>query len=381
MILKSGSIIGLAYPKYLSIVLIFLLLAMIRSINIKYILNGFILIIFLILHMLVTGNEFVPYVNFIFHIVVIMIATIVFCKKDIIEYVKPLLYFIILHSLISYFVLFLPLDKTYLMDDFSTIGYMFYYGESSLSGNVYRNQGLFWEPGILQFYINLYIFILLFVETKVQKLKLFFSSLALILTFSSTGYIIYFLLLSKKYIIFRVKDFLLIIIPILMLSILIPNLIDKFIGESSISGFLRILDFYVPMHIFIDNFVIGVGLKVNEAEYYIQYLYNYGADIFELLNMPSDYFLKLLDEERLSTNSFIVFLAAFGTLGFLFFMAILNRATYIFTTKNNFLLMLIFLLTFLTEPIMLFNFFLFFYLLSYNDIMSQYIYKKPKGDS
>ncbi len=378
MILKSGSILGLIYPKHLSFLLILLLLITIRSVNLKYVLNTFILIFILLLQMVITENHSILYINLIFHIVVLTIATMVFYKISIIEYIKPVLYFIILHSLLNYFLLFIPINKIYLMEGFSTIAYLFYYGDSSIS-IIYRNQGLFWEPGILQLFINLYIFILLFVEERLQRFKFLVSSIALILTYSSTGYIIYFLLILKKYMVFKIKYIPLVIIPILMLCTLVPNLINKFVGEYSLSGAIRTLDFYVSLQIFVDNIFVGAGLKANYPEYYTQYWYRYSDYIINLFNMPFDYYFKLAEDGITSTNSLVIFLASFGIFGFIFFIIILYKVTFIFTTRYNFLFMLIFLLTFFSEPIILLNFFLFLYLLAYNQIMNKFMYKKTRS--
>ncbi len=60
------------------------------------------------------------------------------------------------------------------------------------SGLVFRNSGMFWEPGAYQGYLNLAIaFLLLIQDFKNKKLCLLILSCALLTTFSTTGYIAY----------------------------------------------------------------------------------------------------------------------------------------------------------------------------------------------
>ena len=52
-----------------------------------------------------------------------------------------------------------------------------------------RNQGLFWEPGILQIYLNMLFFLEAFVFKK-SKLLLLLASVLIITTYSTTGLIL-----------------------------------------------------------------------------------------------------------------------------------------------------------------------------------------------
>lgn len=62
--------------------------------------------------------------------------------------------------------------------------------ENQLGSNAVRTQGIFWEPGVFQLYLNLAIVYELFYRTNINKCYLFLEFIALFLTFSTTGYIV-----------------------------------------------------------------------------------------------------------------------------------------------------------------------------------------------
>lgn len=72
--------------------------------------------------------------------------------------------------------------------------------EGFVGQSVVRTQGIFWEPGVFQMYLNLAIAFELLYKDKAEKKKVIAFSIALFLTFSTTGYIVFaWILLSHLF--------------------------------------------------------------------------------------------------------------------------------------------------------------------------------------
>ena len=81
-------------------------------------------------------------------------------------------------------------------DIYKTFFHIFYYMPEKSVVSIFnfefcRNQGLFWEPGILQIYLNMLFFLEAFVFKK-SKLLLLLASVLIITTYSTTGLILLF---------------------------------------------------------------------------------------------------------------------------------------------------------------------------------------------
>lgn len=75
---------------------------------------------------------------------------------------------------------------------------------STIHSPIIRTCGIFWEPGVFQMFINLAILFELFIENKPRKAYLFVYCIALLSTFSTTGYIA-FLWIVLLYVLFGGK--------------------------------------------------------------------------------------------------------------------------------------------------------------------------------
>ena len=189
--------------------------------------------------------------------------------------VRFVLRIILYHAIFSFFVYFIVKEflfelhggweDKYIADTFYY--FLFYdpdkYRFSLFGIDLLRNQGLFWEPGILQIYLNL----LLFLEGLIFRRSQWILSLiifAIITTYSTTGILIMFVLLVFIYMQSIRKNPILII---LACSILIPlyfitktNLEIKTEGERSSSFQKRYLDLVAPIAIASDYPLTGLGL-------------------------------------------------------------------------------------------------------------------------
>ncbi|WP_207651183.1 O-antigen ligase family protein, partial [Clostridium thermobutyricum] len=86
----------------------------------------------------------------------------------------------------------IPLQKSYL--------YIFFTGPKLIMFNriLTRIQGVFWEPGLYQIFLNLALLSYLFQEKKHKKKIIFILIVSIILTYSTTGYILGIVLIFIK---------------------------------------------------------------------------------------------------------------------------------------------------------------------------------------
>lgn len=129
-----------------------------------------------------------------------------------------------------------------------------------------RPDGFFWEPGVFQLYINLYLYLALFVFKKNFHVLLALSALACI--YSTTGLLITGWLLGaaifQKFLSGKVRQRLHIVLVTISFIpifgyILAENFQDKFTGESRGSSMIRQYDLFVGLKIISEYPVLGIG--------------------------------------------------------------------------------------------------------------------------
>ena len=282
-------------------------------------------------------------------------------KKLFIDHLYFVLKLILIHSLISFFIY--PLVKPFIFEisnsryDCYTFLNLFFYLKNTHSLSVVgidfvRNQGIFWEPGVLQIFLNLLLFIIAFIKKK-KGLLFWITVLAILTTFSTTGLVVMFiqLLLSfgsevKKNIFF---------LPFTILSIFLlynitkKNVSDKLHGSGQYSFQARLFDLVQPFYMVSQNPMTGVGL---DDEKFIKIRQNPSFSLS----------LKTIDftnvKEKGSTNSIMFFLAAAGIPFTLLILLMLYFQNLIIEKRKWFFIFIF--ISLMTEPIMLRPFFLTF---------------------
>ena len=130
----------------------------------------------------------------------------------------------------------------------NTIGYIF----NQMKGvyqlgllTINRNQGIFWEPGILQIPVNIFIFYKL-IEQRESFKSIILPSIVILTTGSTTGYIVFFVILIVRFFqtpsLRRVEVSRLLVFTIIMLiflPIFFMEVNRKFYGEAKTSSLLR----------------------------------------------------------------------------------------------------------------------------------------------
>ena len=282
-------------------------------------------------------------------------------KKLFIDHLYFVLKLILIHSLITFFIY--PFVKSFLFEisnsryDCFTFLNLFFYLENThslsfIGIDFVRNQGIFWEPGVLQIFLNLLLFIISFVKKK-KGLIFWITIIAILTTFSTTGLVVMFvqLLLSfgsevRKNIFFLPFT---ILSVVLLYNITKKNVSDKLHGSGQYSFQARLIDLVQPFYMVSQNPITGVGL---DDEKFIKIRQNPSFS----LNLKTIDFTNV--NEKGSTNSIMFFLAAAGIPFTLLILLMLYFQNFIIEKRKWFFIFI--LISLMTEPIMLRPFFLTF---------------------
>ncbi|MDG1916773.1 MAG: hypothetical protein P8I29_03050 [Flavobacteriales bacterium] len=215
-----------------------------------------------------------------------------------------------------------------------------------------RNQGIFWEPGVLQIFLNLLLFIISFVKKK-RGLIFWLTVLAIFTTFSTTGLVVMFILLLISFGADIRKNILFLPISVLLIALVYfvtaANISDKLHGEGQYSFQARFFDLVQPLYMVYENPLTGVGLDDE------QFMNTRQKTNFSL-NLQALDFSNVNDKG--STNSIMFFLAAAGIPFTLMLLLMLYHQAFILEKRNLFFIFII--ISLMTEPIMLRPFFLTF---------------------
>jgi hypothetical protein len=258
------------------------------------------------------------------------------------------------HAVISFLFQFIGKHLLFsLSNRVETFYYLFYY---VFEGNsfVARNQGLFWEPGVLQIFLNILIYISLFIRRNYWVASL--AALAVLTTFSTTGYLILFILVVTAFLKNMRRSYLaivgmMILVPIVTVVASI-NVYEKFEGNSAKSASVRMFDLAVGTALLLDHPLVGVGLDQNS---YKETFYSYGIDRAKEYGI-ADYEL----EGKGITNSVLFFATAFGLPIAMILMVLLYKQSLLSGSPS--LLLAMFFISGFSEPIFNTAFFLLFFI-------------------
>lgn len=278
-----------------------------------------------------------------------------------ISHLQLVLKIILIHSLINFFIY--PFTNSFMYEisnnryDCYTLFNFFFYLKNTHSFSVLgiefvRNQGIFWEPGVLQIFLNLLLFINAFIRKK-RGIIFWMTIIALLTTFSTTGLVVMFIQLIISFASDVKKNILFLPVGILLLSsvyyITSVNISEKIQGDSQYSFQARYFDLIQPLYIAIKNPITGVGLDDEKF-----------VETRQKTNFSLN--LKVLDfsnvNDRGSTNSIMFFLAAAGLPFTLIILFMLYHQKFVNENRKWFFIFVI--ISLMTEPILLRPFFLTF---------------------
>ena len=98
--------------------------------------------------------------------IVVFVNYVIYKEVDFFEELYQVLKWIALHGIINFFVanflfkFFTPIPET------TSSSFLIFFGTGVDFFYFQRNQGIFWEPGVFQIFLNLFLFINLFFRNK-----------------------------------------------------------------------------------------------------------------------------------------------------------------------------------------------------------------------
>lgn len=292
--------------------------------------------------------------------------------------------FIRWHALISAvlyigapFLFNLHIYNEYNQYDAYSFMWMFFKLSNQYSFNIFgfslvRNQGLFWEPGVLQFYLNLLLFLQLYVF-KTKNIGIALTVCAIISTYSTSAYII-MVIISALAIFNGIKRQpgiyfpLTILIMLLFIPFMLGNLQNKFDGEKTNSSYARLVDVVQQAFVIEDNFWTGVGI---DDQQYAKIRSTY------LIQGVTGDNTQSVSIDRGSTNSILFIWATMGfPVGCLWLIAYLQQP---FIRARRWIISVLLLLSIFVEPLLLKQFFITFVISGFMVMYYKIRYKKSKS--
>ena len=150
---------------------------------------------------------------------------------------------------------------------YRTIFWVFtYHAGIAEEGGIVRPDGFFWEPGVFQIYMNIFLFMSLFMTRR--RLDVALAIVAVLLLQSTTGLLIAVMLFGVNFIqrFHRAspgeKLISVLIAPLLaapLLYIAVQNVAEKTSGDLRGSSMARTYDFYTGVNVILAHPLVGVG--------------------------------------------------------------------------------------------------------------------------
>lgn len=240
---------------------------------------------------------------------------------------------------------------------FQTILLLFnYHSLIEDASGLLRPDGFFYEPGVFQIYLNIYLYLTLFVFRNHKQA--FLAVLAVFATQSTTGVLIAIILLSAAfYEQMKLSSFRGKLLTLLFALIVAPpvvylsysNVTDKLFGELQGSSWAREYDFYTGINVIAEYPLLGIGF---DNQRYLSVAGRVGYEDTQLSQ-------RNLDERGGNSNGLIFLIYNLGIpLSLPFLFSILNQKLF----QHRFIFGSLLSLSFFGESIILTPFFLIFIL-------------------
>ena len=139
------------------------------------------------------------------------------------------------------------------------------------SSTYIRPDGFFYEPGVFQIYLNLYLYLALF-ELKNGK-QAFLATVAVLSTQSTTGIIIALILLGARYFKLLRNANLRLKLTVLVLGAIVAaplvlfaynNAVNRFTGRAAGSSWAREYDLYTGLNVIAHHPLVGIGFDTEQ---------------------------------------------------------------------------------------------------------------------
>lgn len=319
----------------------------------------------------IPGQSINTYMYMFLTILLALVFQISLSRVEFLNYFYKILEIIKIHAFFTFFAYFFLKGQLSMITIeqgamYSSFNYIFYYleeiGKISLAGFEFvRNQGLFWEPGILQIFLNILLFLQFFVF-QTSKRKIATTIFIILTTFSTAGFLIMLIqILYKVKSLLSLKNFLYILpLSAILLLVFYPlieaNLTDKLVGDNATSSFVRFFDALQSLVIISDYPLTGIGITI-ESYFKLQTEKYY--DVFGIFSyLPTG-----------NTNSILGTLVFLGVPFGASFLYFLYHQSIVTVNKNLFFIMMLIALS--SEPLLLRPFFFFLIFNGFVNVMSK----------
>ena len=258
-----------------------------------------------------------------------------------------LLQFILYHSLAGVVLApFVMSSLTIFTDPIFTFHGLFFYVPTQWSAisigpiSLIRNSGIFWEAGVLQFYLNLLLFLSLFIHKSKRTSTL--AVLGILTTWSTTGLLIMSMQFAWWYISYRKRH--LIFVPVLLcvglpfFMLLSNNINEKIYGDRSMSYRIRLADTEAMLNVIKERPFIGIGVDFLTLGEWIE-------DYRSINDVPQ----SVLEDRTGNSNSLLVLFASLGVVLATVFLYLMHRQKLL--APQNTIIFAVLILTLLSEPL------------------------------
>jgi hypothetical protein len=292
--------------------------------------------------------KFIGYRIVRFLMAISLVNYIIYKEVDFFEELYEVLKWIALHGIINFFAANFLFKYFHPIPETTSSTFLIFFGTGIDFFYFQRNQGIFWEPGVFQIFLNLFLFINLFFRNK--KFPVWIILALIVSTASTTGMVIsllqllYYSIISAKMNSRKIILFILAAPVLFGYFILTKNIVeDKLVGSSRGSFWSRSFDTFNGLNIALNN-PWGIGFSTVKYQ-----------DIARNNKYNID---TLIDTDRGQTNSITTLFYSTGILWGMFMLYLLYKQT-IFT-KQKFLLFGMFIFCLSSEPLFFSTFFLIF---------------------
>jgi len=314
--------------------------------------------------------------KYLFHLLTVTLSTLFLfhfknnrTSQQLIMSLYVALGLIVVHSLFNAIAYFLVKNNLIIITseyhECETFMNIFFYDIDRATASLYelefcRNQGLFWEPGILQVFLNMFFFLEAFIIKK-RKSFLFLAAIVILTTYSTTG----LALLLIQFGIYLFNEFktnkwlvpfvFVLCIPVYMIFSL--NAEEKIQGEKEMSFQKRYFDLIQPLFIALEHPLTGIGLDVVQFQNMRQEFYIPSSSL-SAIQEKTGIESKVSGTDKGSSNSITFLFAAMGfptaiLLLYMFFKQQIIK-------EKKWLWMLIMIVSVMSEPLLLRPFFFLF---------------------
>jgi len=335
-------------------------------VRIRSIINLFFLLILFFIIQLYKGAE----IQFTLNTILIIVASFFFTlpyilnERKFLDDLSVTLKLFVGHAFVTFFIYFIfrPIEIQFHAGvmDYSTIFYLFYYFGDIRDFSL-RMSGLFWEPGCLQLFANLYLFICIYKNYDLKKLL--WIVFVVLSTVSSTGFVvllingIYFLI--KKFTVRKIWFSILLfsLFSVFFIPIVYNSVSDKWLND--LSGISRQINTIAGIQLSISHPFVGVKddleSLMNNSEYNMieEEIYGNKSDMlsYNFGTIPGGF-----------TNGFLGLMLKWGTFFALLLYFMYFRSPLFPNSKFAFWFLIIFIVSNMTEALTDTSFFYIFIL-------------------